>query len=84
MEILKTFTQHPWEFAILVTVFWQDELQEEFELEAQFVKSDVNSKSVIIAELPTELIKLIKFDPITAAQNSLFSLMLQVSTAYLA
>ena len=77
MEMLKTLTQHPWEFAILVTAFWQDELQKELELETQFIASDVYSESV---ELPES----IKFDPTTAAQNSLFSLTAQPSTKLLA
>ena len=77
MEMLYTFTQHPWEFAIVVTAFWQDELQKELELEGQLFTSDMKSESV---ELPES----IKFDSTTAAQNSLFSLTLQASTALLA
>ena len=77
MEMLKTLTQHPWEFAILVTAFWQDELQKELELKAQFIASDVNCESV---ELPES----IKFDPIATAQNSSFSLMAQTFTTLLA
>jgi hypothetical protein len=59
---LKTLTQHPWEFSILVTALRQDELQKELELVAQFVTSDVNCGSF---ESPES----IALDPIIAAQN---------------